>query len=50
MLNDMVENIKEKNIQTPDELAVINKWDILMLLVPDLTKEKVKTRKRITPD
>ena len=45
-LNEVVENIKEKNIQTPDELAVINKWDILMLLVPDLTKEKVKIQKK----
>ena len=46
MLNDMVENIKVKNIQTPDELSVINKWDILMLLVPNLTKEKVKNQKK----
>ena len=45
-LNEVLENIKLKNIQTPDELAVINKWDILMLLVPDLTKEKVKTQKK----
>jgi hypothetical protein len=45
-LNEVVENIKVKNIQTPDELAVINKWDILLLLVPDLTKEKVKIQKK----
>ena len=45
-LNEVVENIKGKNIQTPDELAVINKWDILMLLVPDLTNEKVKIQKK----
>ena len=45
-LNQVVENINEKNIQTPDELAVINKWDILMLLVPNLTKEKVKNQKK----
>ena len=45
-LNEVVENIKGKNIQTPDELAVINKWDILMLLVPNLTKEKVKNQKK----
>jgi len=42
----MVENIKGKNIQTPDELSVINKWDILMLLVPNLTNEKVKNQKK----
>jgi len=45
-LNEVVEIIKGKNIQTPDELAVINKWDILMLLVPDLTKEKIKIQKK----
>ena len=45
-LNELLETIKVKNIQTPDELAAINKWDILMLLVPDLTKEKVKNQKK----
>ncbi len=45
-LNEVVENIKARSIQSPDELAVVNKWDILMLLVPDLTKEKVKNQKK----
>ena len=45
-LNELVENIEMKNIQTPDELAVVNKWDILMLLIPGLTKDKVKTQKK----
>ena len=45
-LNEVVENIKSKNIQSIDELAVVNKWDILMLLIPGLTKEKVKTQKK----
>ena len=45
-LNQVLENIKEKNIQCPDELAVVNKWDILMLLVPGLTKQKVKVQKK----
>ena len=45
-LNELLETIKVKNIQTPDELSVINKWDILMLLVPNLTKEKVKNQKK----
>lgn len=45
-LNEVLENIKSKNIQSPDELAVVNKWDILMLLVPGLTKDKVKTQKK----
>ena len=45
-LNEVVENIKARSIQSPDELAVVNKWDILMLLVPGLTKDKVKTQKK----
>jgi len=45
-LSEVVDNINEKNIQTPDELSAINKWDILMLLVPNLTKEKVKNQKK----
>ncbi len=45
-LNQVLENIKEKNIQCPDELAVVNKWDILMLLVPGLTKQKVTVQKK----
>lgn len=45
-LKDVVENIKTKNIELPDELAVVNKWDILMLLVPGLTKDKVRTQKK----
>jgi len=45
-LNEVVENIKMKNIQSPDELGVVNKWDILMLLIPGLTKDKVKTQKK----
>ena len=38
--------IHSRNIQFPDELAVINKWDILQLLIPGLTKDKVKTQKK----
>tara|TARA_R110001592_G_scaffold34342_4_gene117941 strand:- start:4 stop:564 length:561 start_codon:yes stop_codon:yes gene_type:complete len=45
-LNEVVENIKARSIQSPDELAVVNKWDILMLLCPGLTKDKVKTQKK----
>lgn len=54
MLNDVVENIRAKSIQLPEELSVVNRWDILMLLIPGLTKEKVKTQKknfsRLSPD
>lgn len=45
-LNEVIANVKEKNIQLPDELSVVNKWDILLLLVPGLTKDKVTTQKK----
>ena len=42
----MINTIGRKKVQSPDELTITDKWDILMLLVPDLTKEKVKTQKK----
>ena len=45
-LNDVIEKINDMNFQTPDEMNAVLKWDILMLLIPGLTKEKVKTQKK----
>jgi len=45
-MNEIVNLIRERNILFPDELAVISKWDILQLLIPGLTKDKVKTQKK----
>ena len=42
----MINTIGRKKVQSPDELTITDKWDILMLLVPELTKEKVKTQKK----
>ena len=53
-LNEVVENIKVKSVKLPDELSAINKWDILMLLVPGLTKDKATNQRknygRLKPD
>ena len=43
-LSVIVENCKIKNIQLPEELSNIGKWDILQLLIPGLTKAKAKTQ------
>lgn len=42
----MIHTIGRKKVQAPDELTITDKWDILMLLVPELTKEKVKNQKK----
>ena len=42
----MINTIGRKKVQSPDELTITDKWDILMLLVPELTKEKVKIQKK----
>ena len=44
--NELVATLRERNIQTPDELSCVIKWDILMLLIPGLTQEKVKNQKK----
>lgn len=45
-MNEVVKYIRERNIQYPDELSIISKWDILQLLIPGLSKDKVQTQKK----
>jgi hypothetical protein len=42
--SELVEMIKQRKFQHPDELANILKWDILRVLIPDLTKDKARTQ------
>ena len=45
-LSSLVEMIKDHDIQLPEDLATLNTWDILQVLIPKLTKEKVQQQKK----
>ena len=45
-LTALIEMIKDRDIKLPEDLATISKWNILQVLIPKLTKEKVKNQKK----
>ena len=45
-LINLVEMIKDRDIKLPEDLATIKIWDILQVLIPKLTKAKVKNQKK----
>lgn len=44
--SELIETIRNRSIKLPEELSVINKWNILQVLMPNLTKDKVKNQKK----
>ena len=44
--SELIEMIKNRSIKLPEELSVISKWNILQVLIPTLTKDKVKNQKK----
>jgi hypothetical protein len=44
--SELVEMIKDRDIKLPEDLMVISKWNILQVLIPNLTKEKIKNQKK----
>ena len=44
--SELVEMIKDRDYKLPEELMVISKWNILQVLIPNLTKEKIKNQKK----
>ena len=52
--SELISMIKERNVQLPEELMNISKWDILRVVMPKLTKEKAQTQlknySRLKPD
>ena len=45
-LTNLVEMIKDRNVELPEDLANIQIWEILRVLIPKLTKAKVKNQKK----
>jgi predicted AlkP superfamily phosphohydrolase/phosphomutase len=45
-LTNLVEMIKDHQITLPEELATLHTWDILQVLIPKLTKDKVHQQKK----
>jgi DNA repair exonuclease SbcCD ATPase subunit len=45
-LTNLVEMIKDRDVKLPEDLATIKIWDILQVLIPKLTKAKVKNQKK----
>lgn len=45
-INEIIESINNSNIQFPEELTNISKWEILQILIPGLTKEKANNQKK----
>ena len=50
----MIQTIARKKVRVPEELGITDRWDIMRVLIPGLTKEKVKNQKKnyakLSPD
>ena len=43
---EMIDEFKEKNITDMDQICITRKWDLMLLLVPGLTKSKMLNQKK----